>query len=93
MVYGTAAPNDAWCFIFNPLQYSKGIMTTSLRTNITGVADFYRDAEANKLPAVSFVRPMSRIPDIRQTPAVSAYEYFLLSIAKAVIKNVKLFGI
>jgi phospholipase C len=84
--------NDAWCSICNPLQYSKGIMTTRLRANITGVADFYRDAEMGKLPAVSFVRPYEPYSGHPANSAVSAYEYFVLSIANAVIKHPKLFA-
>src|SRR5215469_2936844 len=84
--------NDAWCSVCNPLQYSKRIMTTGLRANITDVADFYRDSEAGKLPAVAFVRPYEPYSGHPSNSAVSAYEYFVLSIANAVIKHPKLFA-
>jgi phospholipase C len=84
--------NDAWCSICNPLQYSKRIMTTALRTNITGIADFYNDAKNGKLPAVAFVRPYEPYSGHPSNSAVSAYEYFVLSIANAVIRNPKLFA-
>jgi phospholipase C len=84
--------NDAWCSMCNPLQYSKRIMTTTLRANITGVGDFYRDAEAGKLPAVAFVRPYEPYSGHPANSAASAYEYFVLSIANAVIKHPKLFA-
>jgi phospholipase C len=67
-------------------------MTTSLRSNITGIADFYRDAEAGKLPAVVFVRPYEPYSGHPANSAASAYEYFVLSIANAVIKRPKLFA-
>jgi phospholipase C len=84
--------NEAWCSICNPLQYSKQIMTTGLRANITGVPDFYQDAEMGKLPAVAFVRPYEPYSGHPADSAVSAYEYFVLSIANAVIKHPKLFA-
>ncbi len=84
--------NDAWCSICNPLQYSKRVMTTALRGNITGVADFYRDAEKGKLPAVAFVRPYEPYSGHPANSTASAYEYFVLSIANAVIKHPKLFA-
>jgi phospholipase C len=84
--------NDAWCSVCNPLQYSKRIMTTRLRANITGVGDFYRDTAAGALPAVAFVRPYEPYSGHPANSAVSAYEYFVLSIANAVIKHPALFA-
>ena len=84
--------NDAWCSVCNPLQYSKRIMSTALRANITGVADFYRDAATGKLPAVAFVRPYEPYSGHPANSAVSAYEYFVLSIANTVIKHPQLFA-
>jgi phospholipase C len=84
--------NDAWCSICNPLQFSKGIMATSLRANITGVPDFYRDAEAGNLPAVSFVRPYEPYSGHPGNSAMAAYEYFVMSISNAIIKHRKLFA-
>ena len=84
--------NDAWCSICNPLQYSKGIMGTALRANITGVQDFYRDAETGKLPAVSFVRPYEPYSGHPANSSMSAYEYFVLSIANTIIKKPELFA-
>jgi phospholipase C len=86
------AANDAWCPVCNPLQYSKRIMTTSLRANITGIGDFYRDVESGKLPAVAFVRPYEPYSGHPANSAASAYEYFVLSIANAVIKHPQLFA-
>jgi len=84
--------NDAWCSVCNPLQFSRLVMTTNLRTNITDVTDFYHDAAAGKLPAVAFVRPYEPYSGHPGNSAVSAYEYFVLSIANAVIKHPNLFA-
>ena len=84
--------NDSWCSVCNPLQYSKTIMTTPLRTNITGVADFFHDAESGNLPAVAFVRPYEPYSGHPANSAASAYEYFVLSIVNAVIRHPKLFA-
>jgi phospholipase C len=87
-----AGANDAWCSICNPLQYSKRVMTGPLRANITGVSDFYRDIDNGKLPEVSFVRPYEPYSGHPANSAVSAYEYFVLSIANYVIAKPELFA-
>jgi acid phosphatase len=84
-------PNDQWCSICNPLQFSKGVMTTPLRVNIKGISAFYDDVEAGSLPAVSFVRPYEAYSGHPADSAVSAYEYFVMSIVNATMKNRALF--
>jgi phospholipase C len=84
--------NDAWCSICNPLQYTKRVMTGPLRTNITDVSDFYRDLDKGKLPEVSFVRPYEPYSGHPANSTVSAYEYFVLSIANYVIAKPALFA-
>jgi acid phosphatase len=84
--------NDAWCSICNPLQFSKNVMTSSLRKNITGMSDFYRDAQQGALPAVSFIRPYEPYSGHPANSAVSAYEYFVLSIANTIISRPKIFA-
>jgi len=84
--------NDTWCSICNPLQYNKNIMTTGLRNQIDDVSEFYRDAENGSLPAVSFVRPYEPYSGHPANSAVSAYEYFVLSIANEVISKPDLFA-
>ena len=82
---------ETWCSICNPLQFSKGIMTTSLRDNIKDVSDFYADVAKEDLPAVSFVRPYEPYSGHPANSAASAYEDFVLSISNAVISRRKLF--
>jgi acid phosphatase len=84
-------PDDQWCSICNPLQFSKGVMTTPLRANIKGVGAFYHDAETGSLPEVSFVRPYESYSGHPADSAVSAYEYFVMSIVNATMKNHALF--
>lgn len=88
----TRGANDAWCSVCNPLQFSKRVMTTGLRRNITGIGDFYDDAKAGKLPAIAFVRPYEPYSGHPANSAASAYEYFVLSIANAIIKRPNLFA-
>jgi phospholipase C len=83
---------DAWCSICNPLQFDKRVMTGPLRANITDVADFYRDIDQGKLPEVSFVRPYEPDSGHPANSTVSAYEYFVLSIANYVIARPELFA-
>jgi phospholipase C len=84
--------NDTWCSICNPLQFSKTIMTGPLRANITDGSDFYRDIDQGNLPAVSFVRPYEPYSGHPANSTVSAYEYFVLSIANYVIAKPQLFA-
>jgi phospholipase C len=83
---------DVWCSICNPLQFSKGVMTTALRNNIKDVSDFYADTAKEDLPAVSFVRPYEPYSGHPANSAVSAYEYFVTSIVNATMKHRKVFN-
>jgi len=87
-----AGANDTWCSICNPLQYNKKIMTTALRNQIVDVSEFYRDTASGNLPEVSFVRPYEPYSGHPANSAVSAYEYFVLSIANNVISRPDLFA-
>ena len=84
--------NETWCSICNPLQYNKNIMTSALRNQIVDVSEFYRDADKGKLPEVAFVRPYEPYSGHPANSAVSAYEYFVLSIANEIISKPELFA-
>jgi phospholipase C len=88
----TGGANDSWCSICNPFQYSKNVMTTSLRNNIRDVPDFYRDLSHGTLPAVSFVRPYEPYSGHPGNSSVSAYEYFVASITNSVMLRKQLFA-
>ena len=83
--------NDAWCSICNPMQFNKNVMTSALRNNFKDVSDFYDDLAKGALPAVSFVRPYEAYSGHPANSSPSAYEYFILSIANATIRNRALF--
>ena len=84
--------NDSWCSICNPMQFSRNVMTTGLRANITGVTDFFHDAASGTLPAVAFVRPYEPYSGHPANSSVAAYEYFVQAVANAVIKRPQLFA-
>ena len=84
--------NDAWCSICNPMQFSKRVMASGLRADITGISEFYSDAESGRLPAVAFVRPYEPYSGHPANSAMSAYEYFVQSIANTIIKHPKMFA-
>jgi phospholipase C len=67
-------------------------MTSGLRAKITGMPDFYRDADAGTLPAVSFVRPYEPYSGHPANSAIAAYEYFVTSISNTIIKHRELFA-
>ena len=52
-------PNNLYCNICNPFQYSTSIMTNAaVRTaHLKDTADLYADIKKGDLPAVSFVKP------------------------------------
>ena len=88
---GHKGPNETWCSICNPLQFSKEVMTTDFRNNIKDVSDFYADVAKEELPSVSFVRPYEPYSGHPANSAVSAYEYFVTSIVNSTIQRRKLF--
>jgi len=85
-------PTDSWCSICDPFQFSKSIMTTSLRHNIVDIPQFYADLAAGKLPAVSFIRPYKGYAGHPANSTLSNYEDFVSNVANAVINNHDVFG-
>lgn len=77
-------PTSAWCSICNPLQFTKSIMTTPLRTNIQDVSNFYADLAANALPSVSFIRPYEGYAGHPADSSLSSYEDFISNVINAV---------
>lgn len=88
---GHKGADNTWCSICNPLQFSKAIMTSALRDNIKDISDFYYDVGKEALPAVSFVRPYEPYSAHPGNSTVSAYEYFVLSVADSIIDHRRLF--
>jgi phospholipase C len=85
-------PDSNWCSICNPMASSKSVMTTSLRSNIKDVPDFYADVAAGRLPAVSFLRPYEFYSGHPADSTLSVYEDFVSAAVNAVILNRKLFA-
>jgi phospholipase C len=73
-----------YCGICNPFQYSKSIMTTSLKSNIKDLLNFYSDLSAGTLPAVSFIKPDDIVDGHPGTSFPALYEAFAKKIVEAV---------
>jgi len=84
-------PNDTWCSICNPFEFVRSIMTTSLRSNIQDIPQFYSDLAAGTLPAVSFIRPYEGYAGHPANSTLSLYEDFIENVANAVINRPELF--
>jgi phospholipase C len=69
-----------YCDICNPFQYSKSIMTTSLKNNIQDLDSFYTDLDNGTLPAVSFIKPDDILDGHPGTSLVLLYEAFVRNI-------------
>ncbi len=85
-------PDNNWCSICNAMEFTKSVMTTSLRSNIRDVPDFYADVRSGKLPAVSFVRPYEFYSGHPADSALSVNEDFVANIVNAAILNRTLFA-
>ena len=86
---------DEATFLDHLWQQRQSVKTAEeLLQTIRGVctAEFYRDAESGNLPEVSFVRPYEPYSGHPGNSAVSAYEYFVLSIANEIISKPDLFA-
>jgi phospholipase C len=66
-------------------------MTTSLRSNIQDVPQFYSDLAAGTLPAVSFIRPYEGYAGHPANSTLSLYEDFVENVTNAVISHPELF--
>jgi phospholipase C len=73
-----------YCEICNPFQYSKSIMTTSLKNNIQDLDSFYTDLDNGTLPAVSFIKPDNILDGHPGTSLVLLYEAFVRNIVERV---------
>ncbi len=77
-------------FLANPFQYSKSIMTSSLRNNLEDLGPFFQDVQNGTLPAVAFVKPDSLIDGHPGTSSPPLGEAFVRQIVNAVHDNSKL---
>ncbi len=80
-------PTSEYCGICDPFVFSKSVMTTSLRSNLQDVPQFYQDVANNTLPAVSFVRPYESQAGHPADSTLSAYEKFVTTLIDTVKSN------
>jgi phospholipase C len=76
-----------YSYLANAFQYSKSIMTTSLKNNIEDIQPFFTDVQNDTLPAVSFVKPDSLIDAHPGTSTPPLAEAFIRKIVSAVQAN------
>jgi phospholipase C len=76
-----------YSYLANAFQYSKSIMTTSLKNNIEDIQPFFTDVQNDTLPAVSFVKPDSLIDAHPGTSTPPLAEAFIRKIVIAVQAN------
>jgi phospholipase C len=76
-----------YCDICNPFEYSKSIMTTSLRSNIQDLSQFFANVQSGNLPAVSFVKPDDIVDAHPGTSFPALYEAFCQNIVNSVQAN------
>jgi phospholipase C len=74
-------------FLANAFQYSKSIMTTSLRDNIQDLGPFFDDVQNDTLPAVSFVKPDGLLDGHPGSSSPPLAEAFIRKIVDAVQAN------
>ena len=90
---GTVSPGGAlYCAICNGLQYSKSIMTSSLKDNIQDLSAFFEDVQDDKLPAVSFIKPSSLLDGHPGTSTPALFEAFAKNVVDTVQSNPKLWS-
>ena len=79
--------NQLYCLICDAFQYSRSIMTTSLKNNLQDLAVFFSDVSNGTLPAVSFVKPDVLTDSHPGTSTPPLFEAFAQRIIDAVQGN------
>ena len=83
------APNNQYCNICNPFQYSTSIMTNAaVRTaHLTDTADLYQDIQNGTLPAVAYVKPSGYVDGHPASSKLNLFEGFVKKIVDGVKAN------
>ncbi len=76
-----------YSYLANAFQYSKSIMTSSLKNNIEDIEPFFNDVQKGTLPAVSFVKPDGLIDRHPGTSTAPLSEGFIGKIVSTVQAN------
>jgi phospholipase C len=82
------APNNQYCNICNPFQYSTSVMTNpAARTHLLDTTDLYTDIKAGTLPAVSYVKPSGWVDGHPASSKLDLFEGFVKKIVDEVQAN------
>lgn len=81
------ATTAEYCGICDPFTGFKSIMTTSLKANLQGMAEFYGDVAGSMLPAVSFVRPFESKAGHPADATMPDFENFVTDLVSRVQAN------
>ena len=84
--------NSLYCAICNGFQYSRSIMTSSLRQNLVDLEQFYTDIGNNQLPAISFLKPDVLLDGHPGSSTPPLYEAFVRKIVNSVKANSQLWS-
>ncbi len=88
--YGEGFSNDlgtfvtVYCDICNPFQYSRSIMTSDQKNNITDLTNFFADVQSGTLPAVAIVKPDDVLDAHPGTSLPIVYEAFINNLISTV---------
>ena len=76
--------NYFYCMICNGFQYSRSIMTSSMKDNLKDLPSFFSDVENGTLPAVSFIKPDQILDSHPGSSTPPLFEGFVKRIIDAV---------
>ena len=86
------APDNTYCNICNPFQYSTSIMTdaTQRAAHLKDTTELYQGFQSGKLPAVSFVKPDGYLDGHPASSKLNLLEGFVKKIVDGVQANSRL---
>jgi phospholipase C len=88
------APNNTYCNICNPFQYSSTIMTnpTTRANSLKDTTDLYTALQTGNLPAVSYVKPDGYLDGHPASSKLNLFEGFVKKIVDLLQANPKLWA-
>jgi phospholipase C len=82
------APNNTYCNICNPFQYTSSIMTNpAARSHLQDTINLYQAIKAGNLPAISFVKPDGYLDGHPASSKLDLFEGFVKKIVDEVQAN------
>ena len=76
-----------YCTICDPFTHFKGVMESDLKRNLVDFGQFYSDAAAGSLPAVSFITPSDSVSGHPGYSTLAVYSDFVAGIVNHVRMN------